>query len=92
VGITVTADAGCGVRTPSPINQGFLNFTEEGARMLVLSRKYGEKIVIGTGPGAITITIADIDRGKVRIGITAPREVPIYREELLPKPERRDER
>ncbi len=49
--------------------------------MLVLSRKLGERIFIGED---IVITLVDIDRGKVRIGIQAPRDVPIYREELLP--------
>jgi carbon storage regulator len=49
--------------------------------MLVLSRKLGEKIVIGDN---ITITIVDIDRGKIRLGIEAPRDVPIFRQELLP--------
>ena len=49
--------------------------------MLVLSRKYGEKIFIGSD---ICITIVDIDRGKVRLGIEAPRELSIYRSELVP--------
>lgn len=49
--------------------------------MLVLSRKLGEKIFIGEN---ICITVVDIDRGKIRLGIEAPRDVPIYREELLP--------
>jgi len=49
--------------------------------MLVLSRKLGEKIYIGDN---ICITVVDIDRGKIRLGIQAPREVPVYREELLP--------
>jgi carbon storage regulator len=48
--------------------------------MLVLSRKLGEKIHIGDN---ICITIVDIDRGKIRLGIEAPREVPIFRQELL---------
>jgi len=47
--------------------------------MLVLSRKLGEKIYIGDN---ICITVVDIDRGKIRLGIEAPREVAIYR---LPK-------
>ena len=50
--------------------------------MLVLSRKLGEKIYIGEN---ICITIMDIDRGKIRLGIEAPRDVPVYRQELLPK-------
>lgn len=49
--------------------------------MLVLSRKLGEKVMIGD---SIVITVVDIDRGKIRLGIEAPREVPIYRQELLP--------
>lgn len=49
--------------------------------MLVLSRKEGEQIVIGEN---IVITVVDIDRGKIRLGIEAPKDVPIYRKELLP--------
>jgi carbon storage regulator len=49
--------------------------------MLVLSRKLGEKIFIGEN---ICITVVDIDRGKIRLGIEAPRDVPIFRQELLP--------
>lgn len=49
--------------------------------MLVLSRKLGEKIYIGDN---ICITVVDIDRGKIRLGIEAPREVAIFRQELLP--------
>ncbi len=51
--------------------------------MLVLSRKLGEKICIGDN---ICITVVDIDRGKVRLGIDAPRSVPVYRQELLAHP------
>jgi carbon storage regulator len=49
--------------------------------MLVLSRKLGEKIYIGEN---VCITVVDIDRGKIRLGIEAPRDVPIYRQEFLP--------
>lgn len=49
--------------------------------MLVLSRKLGEKIFIGEN---ICITVVDIDRGKIRLGIEAPRDVQILRQELLP--------
>jgi carbon storage regulator len=54
---------------------------KERSVMLVLSRKLGEKIYIGDN---ICITVVDIDRGKIRLGIEAPRDVPIYRQELLP--------
>lgn len=49
--------------------------------MLVLSRKLGEKIKIGEN---IWVTVVDIDRGKVRIGIEAPPDVQVMRKELLP--------
>jgi len=48
--------------------------------MLVLSRKLGEKIYISEN---ICITVVDIDRGKIRLGIEAPRDIPIFRQELL---------
>lgn len=51
--------------------------------MLVLTRKLGERIVIGSGPNTITVVVVDIDGGKIRLGIEAPRDVPIYRQELL---------
>lgn len=49
--------------------------------MLVLSRKLGEKIVIGDN---IVITVVKIDRNQIRLGIEAPSEVPVYREEISP--------
>ena len=48
--------------------------------MLVLSRKLNEKIVID---GNIVVTIVKVDRNTVRLGIEAPREVQVRREELV---------
>ncbi len=48
--------------------------------MLVLSRKINEKIVID---GNIVVTVVKIDRNQVRIGIEAPGDVRIFREEIL---------
>jgi carbon storage regulator len=50
--------------------------------MLVLSRKLGEKIVIGDN---IIVTVVKIDRNQIRIGIEAPSDVPVYREEIAPQ-------
>ena len=48
--------------------------------MLILSRRLGQSIVIN---GNITVTICEIRRGdKVRVGIEAPREIPVNREEI----------
>lgn len=48
--------------------------------MLVLSRKRDEKIVIGNN---IVITVVDVRGDKVRLGIEAPSEVPVHRQEVL---------
>lgn len=48
--------------------------------MLVLSRKVGEKVRIGDD---IELTVIEVRGEAVRIGITAPLGVPIYRQELL---------
>ncbi len=47
--------------------------------MLVLSRKSGERILIGD---KISVTIVKIGHGGVRIGIEAPPELAVVREEL----------
>ncbi len=47
--------------------------------MLVLKRKIGEAIKIGTD---ITVRILSIDHGDVKIGIEAPKNIKIFREEL----------
>jgi len=52
--------------------------------MLVLSRKEGEKIVIGSAQDGteIEISVVEIRGGRVRLGISAPRNVSIRRQEL----------
>lgn len=47
--------------------------------MLVLTRKPGEAIVIGDD---IEIEIVSVGGGKVRVGITAPRETTVHRKEV----------
>jgi len=47
--------------------------------MLILSRKKNEKIRIGDG---ITIIVVEIRGDVVRLGIEAPKDVPVHREEV----------
>ncbi len=51
--------------------------------MLVLTRKTHQGIVIRTSDGSITITILDIQRERIKVGIDAPQECVILRDELL---------
>ncbi|BCN92925.1 hypothetical protein THMIRHAM_07100 [Thiomicrorhabdus immobilis] len=48
--------------------------------MLVLTRRESESLIIG---GNIKLTILAVKGGQVRVGIEAPQEVSIHREELL---------
>ena len=53
--------------------------------MLVLTRKPRERILVPQWD--LTITVLAIEGNKVRLGITAPREVDVYREEILARQE-----
>ena len=55
--------------------------------MLVLARKVGEKILIGEN---ISVTVVRIAPGVVRIGVEAPAEMPILREEIQGQLDERD--
>jgi carbon storage regulator len=47
--------------------------------MLALSRKHGESIMIGSD---IEITILEVKGDQVKVGIAAPKTVPVYRKEI----------
>lgn len=47
--------------------------------MLVLSRKRDEQIIIG---GNIVITVIEVRGDKVRLGIQAPQDIPVHRQEI----------
>lgn len=57
--------------------------------MLVLSRQRDESIVIGDD---VVVTIVDIRGDKVRLGIEAPREVPVHRQEVYDAIQRENQR
>lgn len=47
--------------------------------MLIITRKPGEKIMLGDD---VTVEVIEVSGSSVRIGIAAPRSVPVYREEI----------
>jgi carbon storage regulator len=51
--------------------------------MLVISRKVGESIVIGD---SIVVTVVQTQRGRVRLGVEAPPDVLVLRQELQDRP------
>jgi carbon storage regulator len=52
---------------------------DKDAAMLVLTRKVGQRILIGEN---VAVTVVRVSQGTVRLGIEAPPETPIVREEL----------
>lgn len=52
--------------------------------MLVIRRRSGESFLIGPGQLAdpVEVEILDIESGQVKIGIRAPRQIPVFRREI----------
>lgn len=57
--------------------------------MLVLSRKKNESIVINND---ITIVVVEIRGDKVRLGVEAPKEIPVHRQEVYDAIKRNEQR
>ncbi len=53
--------------------------------MLILTRKIGETLMIGDN---VTVTVLGIKGRQVRVGVNAPKEVPVHREEIYEKIQR----
>lgn len=49
---------------------------------MILSRKLNQSIVIGDGVNQIRVVIFGIDRDRVKVGVDAPRETLVLRDEL----------
>lgn len=49
--------------------------------MLIVTRRPGEKVIIG-GNQEVSVSILGVKGNQVRIGVDAPKEVPVHREEI----------
>lgn len=58
--------------------------------MLVLSRKIGERIVVGFGNESVTIEVLKIVGNRARVGVDAPPWISVHREELWEKIKEKD--
>ena len=47
--------------------------------MLILTRRVGETLMVGDN---VTVTVLGVKGNQVRIGVNAPKEVPVHREEI----------
>ena len=50
--------------------------------MLILTRRIGETLMVGDD---VTVTVLGVKGGQVRLGINAPKEVPVHRSEVYEK-------
>lgn len=53
--------------------------------MLILTRNIGESIIIGNEKEKITITVLNIKGAQAKIGIDAPKNIAVHREEIYKK-------
>jgi carbon storage regulator len=53
--------------------------------VLILTRRIGEAVIIGD---EISVTVMSINGNQVRVGVNAPRDVPVYREEIYERVKR----
>jgi carbon storage regulator len=58
---------------------GFAGVSKRSDSMLILTRRVGETLMIGD---EVTVTVLGVKGNQVRIGVNAPRDVSVHREEI----------
>jgi carbon storage regulator len=56
-----------------------MNFESKGKTMLILTRRVGESLIIGDD---VVVNVLGVKGNQVRIGVDAPKEVSVHREEI----------
>ncbi len=56
--------------------------------MLILTRRVGETVIIGN---EVTVTVLGVKGNQVRIGVNAPKDVPVHREEVYDRIKREED-
>lgn len=56
--------------------------------MLILTRRVGETLMIGS---EVTVTVLGVKGNQVRIGVNAPKDVAVHREEIFDRIKRQDQ-
>jgi len=57
--------------------------------MLILTRRVGETLMVGD---QVTVTVLGVKGNQVRLGVNAPRDVPVHREEIYNRIQDEDEK
>ena len=64
----------------APLSALVSSLAKEDPAVLILTRRTGESIQVGE---SVTVTVLGIKGNQVRVGITAPRDIAVHREEIF---------
>jgi carbon storage regulator len=74
---------------PSPATRTkFIQLTGKERTMLILTRRVGETVMIGND---VTVTVLGVKGNQVRVGVNAPKEVAVHREEIYERIKREEQ-